>query len=350
MLFNKSNEAAVMQPLTTTTPILLFKPEVLVKMETYVQGSSSDEIGWLGIVDDLGSHKYLCSQVYAPLQEVHGATTEITAEGLVDLAERLVPSQVESLRLWGHSHVNMGVSPSSQDREQMSLFISNGMPWFFRIICNKKGDMGVTFFDYENGYYITACPWDVYNPVDTSEIVAEAETEMKENVRQFAKQYVGNGWGVANGVYTKRPTPSPIPRIRDTAEQFDLAAGRVFTLLGGFGADSTRVELPIELAIEIYDELINLSPWEKYTFLNGDSGALTDAVAVALNNFSEALSKVDPKSIGEGMKIAVDGMSTVWDLAIEELGLLEELADFAVQEDIATAAMLSRKGRGRFGF
>lgn len=162
-------------------PNLLFTPQAAATMAYYVD-ECSDEIGWLGIVEKYEDEMYLCTEVHLLEQEVNGGTTEISPMGLVKMAEELGLEKMQKIFLWGHSHVNMGVSPSGQDETQMKLFMENGMEWFFRIICNKKGDIGVTFYNYKENYVVEDVPWDVYyeTGVEKAAIVAE----MKEKVKK----------------------------------------------------------------------------------------------------------------------------------------------------------------------
>ena len=52
--------------------------------------------------------------------------------------------------LWGHSHVNMGVLPSSQDNKQLDFFLKNMKEGIFiRYIGNKKGEIGLQIVDID---------------------------------------------------------------------------------------------------------------------------------------------------------------------------------------------------------
>ena len=136
-------------------------------MEIYID-ECQDEVGWLGFVTKVEEGVFLCTEVNLPHQEVHGATTELTGEGLVKFAEEVGFERIEHARLWGHSHVNGGTDPSSQDEKQMGLFKRNGFDWFFRIICNKRGVLSVHYFNYAHDIVIEDIQWDTYYPVDVS--------------------------------------------------------------------------------------------------------------------------------------------------------------------------------------
>jgi hypothetical protein len=61
-----------------------------------------------------------------------------------------------TVRMWGHSHHSMGVSPSGQDDTQFNTFIErfNGEPinpYFIRVIMNNKGVIKADIYDEETG-------------------------------------------------------------------------------------------------------------------------------------------------------------------------------------------------------
>ena len=63
------------------------------------------------------------------------------------------------LRGWGHSHVNMGITPSGQDDNQMETFSEGGHPCFLRIIANKKGEFRIDLYDFQQGILYSNLPW-----------------------------------------------------------------------------------------------------------------------------------------------------------------------------------------------
>lgn len=168
-------------------PTLFFSPLALQKMQVYVE-ECKGEVGWLGSVDAYNDECYLCTDVHLLHQEVSGATTEITPDGLVKYAEEVGDEEAERCRLWGHSHVNMGVSPSGQDNSQMELFEKNGLEWFFRIICNKRGQIEVTFYNYKENYVVKDCAWQEYSEpvVDREAVKKEIDAKVKEKVYSYA--------------------------------------------------------------------------------------------------------------------------------------------------------------------
>lgn len=182
----------------------LFDPPtaVLISKEAYERmwhfvDVADDEVGWLGTVKELPRGGFLIEEVFLLHQEVTGATTEISEEGVSRLADELLRREdgleaVNKLRFWGHSHVMMGTSPSYQDERQMDMFRDNDCEWFIRAILNKRGRMEIDIFYFDSQIMFKDVPWIVYNPV-TQEIREEILAEFGEKVtkRVYAPTHVG---------------------------------------------------------------------------------------------------------------------------------------------------------------
>lgn len=154
-------------------PVILIDEVALNKMFVYV-AECPDEIGWLGTATfDNSENIYTIHDVYLFKQQVHATTTEIKPEGLELFATEILeqPNGIEiwnNIRMWGHSHVNMGLTPSAQDNKQMQEFSQIGQEWFIRLIANKKGELCVDLFHYEKGLYFTNVPWEILEEEDPS--------------------------------------------------------------------------------------------------------------------------------------------------------------------------------------
>ncbi len=124
------------------------------------------EVGWLGSASRLNNGNYYIDRIYLPTQEVHATTTELTPQGLADLAMDIAtrPGGLEEanrLRFWGHSHVNMGTDPSGQDDDQVQLFKDNGCEWFIRGIFNKRRRAQFDLYLFTLGFTCTDVAWEV---------------------------------------------------------------------------------------------------------------------------------------------------------------------------------------------
>ena len=176
-------------------PIIWVAPLALDKMALYVQGCDK-EIGWLGRVEKQDMN-FIILDTYLFKQEVNATTCEISPEGLSEfIMETLTADPAEgmeivnNLRLWGHSHVNMGVSPSGQDDTQIKSF-QEGNPFFIRVIDNKLGEMEFCIYDFENAITYKNVKWREwrFNELNLAEQI-KAEIASKVTTKTYANSNV----------------------------------------------------------------------------------------------------------------------------------------------------------------
>lgn len=149
-------------------PRVLISDTALLKMN-YIVKHSQKEVGWLCSVD-VKDNVYTLTDVYLFPQTVTDVTVNVSAEDLAKFAENLLtqPNGYEiysSLKCWGHSHVNMEVIPSGTDDTQMDTF-DEGNAYFIRVIANKRGNLRVDLFDYDNGIVYECIQWEKASNVD----------------------------------------------------------------------------------------------------------------------------------------------------------------------------------------
>jgi len=178
-MFKPGNTSTTVQVLQKCVPDVRIYPDALTKMQLYVE-ECEDEIGWLGIgYRDEATNVILITDVFLFDQEVHSTTTEISPEGLGKFGEQLLQTEEgmeiwNNLKVWGHSHVNMGTSPSKTDDSQMETFAEIGHDWFIRIIANKKSDMRIDLYYYDQGIIYHNLPW--------SELASDEEEEIRNEI------------------------------------------------------------------------------------------------------------------------------------------------------------------------
>ena len=173
------------KPLQISMPKVVISAEALTKMQLYVEGCTT-EIGWLGTAVKEGNNYYILD-TYLFAQEVHSTTTEITPEGLSNFGEEILKREDgmqiwNNLKVWGHSHVNMAVSPSGQDDSQMNTFKDGGHDWFIRIIGNKSGDLKIDIYNYELGV--------IYNDIKFYIGLSKEELAIKEAIEDLEDELV----------------------------------------------------------------------------------------------------------------------------------------------------------------
>lgn len=144
---------SLLAPRSSPIPRVFYTPDVWERM-WFIIDHCEEEVGWLGLVDEVPGG-YLITDIYVPEQTVTGAETDIGDEALTNLALELLEEGIDTSKLiyWGHSHVNMGISPSGQDETQIDEFL-NACPVFIRGIYNKRRESKVDVFDTEKGYVV----------------------------------------------------------------------------------------------------------------------------------------------------------------------------------------------------
>jgi hypothetical protein len=172
------------------TPKIIIQPQAFQDMGILVSEMAT-EVGWLVTVKRPTENLFLLENVYLFKQGVHAATTEISAAGISDVAAKLIEEnpetgvdEVNSLRCWVHSHVNMGVEPSGQDDSQMSLFNENGCEWFLRGIMNKAGMAKFDLFYFKQKYKILDIPWEI-GQLANPDRVTFWKNEIKDKVTEI---------------------------------------------------------------------------------------------------------------------------------------------------------------------
>jgi hypothetical protein len=143
----KTNSALF--PTEFVTPKVLYTPRVKAGID-FIVANNTLEVGWLGTVKRI-PQGYLIDQIYLPEQVVSATETLISPDAMATLWEEIfaVGGDPSELYYWGHSHVNMQVSPSGQDESQVMKFL-RGCPTFIRGIYNKRGDSKVDVYDTAN--------------------------------------------------------------------------------------------------------------------------------------------------------------------------------------------------------
>lgn len=134
-------------------------PSIIISAAAYrmMRGfvdNCKDEIGWLALVKKEDENTYFIYDVLICDQEVTGASTDLNEKGLQLVAEELLQtergSELNNVRCWGHSHVNMAVSPSTQDNETFEEYYTQCGDFFIRLIMNKRGEYYLDLANYES--------------------------------------------------------------------------------------------------------------------------------------------------------------------------------------------------------
>jgi len=111
----------------------------------------SDEVAWHGTVTRSGENEFVIEDIIVYPQEVTGSTVNTDQEAYTKWLYAMDDKTFNKLRMQGHSHVNMSVSPSGVDdrhRQQILEQLDGGMFYVF-MIWNKSLSVHTLIYDME---------------------------------------------------------------------------------------------------------------------------------------------------------------------------------------------------------
>ena len=137
-------------------PTVYITAEAFIKMRTLVDNTET-EIGWYGVVKKYPGlqETYVIEDIIVYPQRVTGATCEQDDNKIFEFEMSLTDEQVNNKRFQGHSHVNMGVTPSGVDEAFYQDLLSQVRDYYIIMVTNKRGDNHIRFYDMENNIVYT---------------------------------------------------------------------------------------------------------------------------------------------------------------------------------------------------
>ncbi len=176
-------------PENAPMPRIYITAAAYVKMLELVR-QSSVEISWHGLVSrDKETNTYLIYDILIFPQLNSDTTTTADEEGFAKWQTELISDMnfpIEDLRMHGHSHVNMNVFSSGVDdkyQEDLLHKVNDGDYYIFMIL-NKKSDICVLLYDYNNNILFETA--DIYLEIigdNNEELATWASYSIKENCR-----------------------------------------------------------------------------------------------------------------------------------------------------------------------
>lgn len=163
--------------------VIRFTPTAYLKMISLVFGYDS-EVAWHGVAirDEKTPNLFHITDILVYPQEVGAATVDMDEEGYAKwLLDNADDDRFFDLRMQGHSHVNMGVTPSGTDdaHKQEILKICPKDGFYIFMIWNKKLDRTVEIFDVRENIHYEGKDITLEIADDTTDIVAFMEDAKK---------------------------------------------------------------------------------------------------------------------------------------------------------------------------
>ncbi len=175
---------------------LRFTPKAYAKMYALVI-TYNTEVQWHGLVTRTAEREFLVEDILTFPHEVSEATVTSDQGEYNQWLDSLPDDIFNKVRLHGHSHVNMGCTPSAVDtayqKKILNLFETpneNNDVFYIFMIVNKRGEVTSLIYDLQ------------YNALyNTNEITISVEFEDGETLENFIKE---------TGKKVTVPTPRPL--------------------------------------------------------------------------------------------------------------------------------------------
>ncbi len=134
-----------------TKAYVIFSPLAYVKMLTLLRHFDS-EVAWHGTVRREDEDTFIITDVVVYPQTVTGSTVNTDQEEYQKWMMMLDDDYFNAMRMQGHSHVNMGTSPSGVDanHQQQILAQLKDDDYYIFMIWNKSLDHTIKIYDYAN--------------------------------------------------------------------------------------------------------------------------------------------------------------------------------------------------------
>ena len=176
-----------MQTRNIITPTIYITSDAYIKLRRLVEDIET-EVGWYGTVEKMPGLEasYVINDVIVYPQKVTGATCEQDDDKMFEFEMSLTTDQVNHKRFHGHSHVNMGVTPSSVDEQFYKDLLSQVNDYFIIMITNKRENYYIRFYDVEHNIVYTELPlYPILN--DGSDIESWVDEEAKKLEKPVTK-------------------------------------------------------------------------------------------------------------------------------------------------------------------
>lgn len=200
---------------------LLFSAKSWTKMYSLIN-TFTTEVEWHGLVQRLDETTFFVSDILVFPHTVTGSTVTSDQNEYEAWLDTLDDDTFNALRFHGHSHVNMGVTPSGVDMEYRKNVLNNfGMPnqtsdyFYIFLIGNKNGLTSAEIYDLQNNALYGTSEINISVDLGDGESLYSFLIGAKEVVKELHPTYndYGKSYGksdkTADNRYTTKPLNSP---------------------------------------------------------------------------------------------------------------------------------------------
>ena len=177
---------------------VIFEPDAYMKMLTLIN-TFSDEVAWHGVVEREDDKTFVIKDILVYPQEVTGSTVTTDQERYQKWLMYLEDDVFNNLRMQGHSHVNMGVTPSGVDTNFYDSILTQ-LPedaYYIFMIYNKKMDYTVKVYDMRTNTLYENKDVEISVRGSFGDFIKDAKEKV---VRRVTYAYSGSKPGAASSV------------------------------------------------------------------------------------------------------------------------------------------------------
>lgn len=203
------------------------------KMQSLIR-EFDKEVAWHGVAyrgDDPEIDDYYITDILVYPQEVSGASVEMDVSKYADwLTENFEDERFNNIRMQGHSHVNMGVTPSGVDlthQEAILDQLTDSMFYIF-MIWNKSKANNIKIYDMEKNVLFEDkdITYEVLSDgYGIEDFIKDAKSMVKERTYQTVGYTYNSGYGYSGGYSgnyggaSKATTPATTSEDKDKDEK-----------------------------------------------------------------------------------------------------------------------------------
>lgn len=174
-------------------PTVYITTQAYTKMRMLVDKTTT-EIGWYGTVTKVPglTGVYVIEDIIVYPQKVTGATCEQLDNKMFEFEMSLTTDQVNHKRFHGHSHVNMGTTPSGVDEQFYHDILTQVTDFFIVTVTNKRNEYTTRFYDMEHNILFTDVPISVIDDegLELDSWYEESKKQLEEPI--VVNKYYGN--------------------------------------------------------------------------------------------------------------------------------------------------------------
>lgn len=196
---------------------VIISPKAWVKMFHLICTFKS-EVEWHGTVKRLDKSSFLIEDILIFPHEVTSTTVTSDQTKYSEWLDTLDDETFNALRFHGHSHVNMGVTPSGIDMEYRRKMLANlGTPtggkdiFYIFLIFNKSCEVTGEIYDLTNNALYDTDDITIDTMTDDDSYLSEFASEVKRMVTEVSYNYktgFGYGSGGSNSTTSKSQNQS----------------------------------------------------------------------------------------------------------------------------------------------